>query len=86
MLSVCGEHLLVATREARETVPYVRQINDAAAFYWRLLEDGVELKKVIDKAAQHFNMTKIQALVAVNNFVTRLKNDGYLTFEDQEES
>ena len=33
LLSVCDEHLLVATREARRAVAYVRQINGAGAFY-----------------------------------------------------
>ena len=86
LLSVCDEHLLVATREARDAVPYVQQINGAAAYYWKLLEENMELKIIIDKAAQHFNMPKINALVAVNTFINKLKDAGYIIFEDQEET
>ena len=86
LLSVCDEHLLVATREARDAVPYVQQINGAAAYYWKLLEENMPLKDVTDKVAEHFNMPKINALVAVNNFISRIKDAGYVMFEDQEET
>lgn len=86
LVSVCDEHLLVATREARKDVPYVQQINGAAAYYWKLLESGVEIKDIVDKAAQHFQMPKIKALIVVNNFINKMKDAGYLTFEEQEET
>lgn len=86
LLSVCDEHLLVATREARDFVPYVQQINSAAAYYWKLLENKTEIKIIIDKVAEHYNMPKINALVAVNTFINKLKDSGYITFVDQEET
>lgn len=86
LLSVCDEHLLVATREARDAVPYVQQINGAAAYYWKLLEEKKDVKTIIDMAVEHYGMTKIKALITVNNFINRLKDLGYITFEEQEES
>ena len=86
LLSVCDEHLLVATREAREAVPYVQQINSAAAYYWKLLENNTEMKIIIEKAAEHFNMPKINILVTLNTFINKLKDSGYIIFEEQEES
>ncbi len=86
MISVCDEHLLVATKEARKTVPYVQQINSAAAYYWKLLENKTEIKDIVEKAAEHFNMPKIKALITVNNFINKLEESGYITFEEQEEN
>lgn len=86
LVSVCDEHLLVATRDAREAVPYVQQINGAAAYYWKLLEEKADVKTIIDKASEHYNMPKIKALVAVNNFINKLKDLGYIIYEEQGES
>ena len=34
-VSICDEHLLVCSKEAREYCSYVMQINDSAAFIFR---------------------------------------------------
>lgn len=86
LLSVCDEHLLVATREARDAVPYVQQINGPAAYYWKLLESNTELKDMVDLAAAHFDMPKIKALIAVNGFLKKLADAGYITIEDEEDT
>ena len=40
LTSICGQHVIVAAKEARENCPYVTKINETAAFCWRLLENG----------------------------------------------
>lgn len=85
LISVCDEHLLIATRDAREAVPYVQQINGAAGYYWKLLEEKADVKTIIDRAAEHYDMPKIKALIAVNNFINKLKELGYILAEEQEE-
>lgn len=84
LLSVCDEHMLVATREARAAVPYVQQINSAAAYYWKLLESNTEMNAMVDQAAEHFNMPKIKALITVSGFVQKLAETGYVTVEEVE--
>ena len=82
LISVCDEHILVATREAREYCPYVQQINAAAAYYWKLLEDGIEKKVILEKASEHFSMSKINVLINLNTFMDKLADAGYLIKED----
>ena len=86
LLSVCDEHLLVATREARQTVTYVRQVNSAGAFYWKLLEEGRDPGEIIQQAALRYQMTVEQATAAVMSFMRRLYQAGYLIIEDVEDA
>lgn len=86
LLSVCDEHLLIATLEARKDLPYIQQVNGAAAYYWKLLEQDTDIKIIVDKAAEKFNMPKIKALITVNNFINKLAETGYVTIQEVEES
>ncbi len=82
LISICDEHILVSTREAREFCPYVQQINNVAVYYWKLLEDEMEMKDIIDKASEHFGLTKINTLIHLNELIKKLTSAGYLIEED----
>lgn len=82
LISVCDEHILVATREAREFCPYVLQINNVAAYYWRLLEDRMEMEDIIDKASEHFGIHKINILIHLNEFIEKIVTAGYVISEE----
>ena len=86
LLSVCDEHLLVATREARQAVTYVRQINGAGAFYWKPLEEGRDPGEIIQQAALRYQMTAEQAAAAVMSCMRKLYQAGYLMIEDAEDA
>lgn len=85
LISVCDEHILVATREARKAVPYVRQINSAGGFYWRLLEKGFEPNEIIRQAAMKYHITGKQAAAMVLGFMNKLYKTGYITIEETED-
>lgn len=36
--TVCDEHLLIATGEARGKVPYVKNLNETGVWFWQLFE------------------------------------------------
>lgn len=86
LISVCDEHLLVATWETRKDVPYAQQINDAGAFYWKLLEEGLAPKEMIQKGAAQYQMPQGKAALAVIRFLDKLQKAGYITFEDAEDT
>lgn len=86
LVSVCGEHILVATREARKKVPYVQQINSAAAFYWKLLQEGVALDEIARQAACEYRMSNRQAAGAVIDCLKKMQQRGYLMIEDAGET
>lgn len=86
LISVCGEHILVATKEARAVVPYVRQINSAGGFYWKLLEEGNDPQEMIRRAAVQYQIPGKQAAAMVMGFLQKLHQAGYITIEDAEAS
>ena len=63
--TVCDEHLLIATGEARGKVPYVKNLN----------ETGVWIEQ---QAIQTFHISAEQAHNALTAFFGKLQNDGYL--------
>lgn len=86
LISICDEHILVATREARGAVPYVQQINGPAAFYWKMLEEGKEPKEIVQLAAEKYHMPGGKAVIAVASFMKKLQQSGYLLAEDVEDA
>ena len=54
LVQVCGEHLLVATREARGKCPYVKQLNATGAYFWTLLAQNMTLGEMTQAAAQRY--------------------------------
>lgn len=86
LISVCDEHILVATREARKTVPYVRQINSAGGFYWNLLEKGEQPESIIKAAQERYHISARQASGMVLGFIKKLYSAGYIIIQDVEEN
>lgn len=85
LVSVCDEHMLITTREARDGAPYVQQINSAGAFYWKLLEEGLEPKEIIRRGAEHYQMPEKKAAAVLLRYVKKLYDAGFITFEDAED-
>ena len=52
---ICGEYLLIATGEAAEHCLYVRQVNDSLAFFWQMIEAGMEENAVVQKAMEEYD-------------------------------
>lgn len=81
LLSVAKEHLLVADKEARKKVGYILQINDAGAYYWKLMEQGLDLREIVRRGSCHFSMDSKQTIVVLDNFMKKLNKAGYLKVE-----
>ena len=52
---ICGEYLLIATGEAAEHCLYVRQVSDSLAFFWQMIEAGMEENAVVQKAMEEYD-------------------------------
>lgn len=79
MLEICGEYLLVATKEARDLCPYVTQINKAAAVYWELFDDTYSVNELVEHVVQRSNKEKKEVLLPVLLFIKKMEKSGYLT-------
>ena len=44
--TVCDEHLLIATGEARGKVPYVKNLNETGVWFWQLFEKQLDLAQI----------------------------------------
>lgn len=58
LLEISGEYLLAATRNARAYCPYVTQINESAASYWKLLDRPYSIDELTERAAEVFQKEK----------------------------
>ena len=56
--TVAGEYLLIAANEAQPFCPYVQQLNSTAAYLWSLLADGMDVDRMTEEAARHFDIPK----------------------------
>ena len=84
LLEISGEYLLVATKEARDKCSYVTQINEAAAVYWKLLDDAYSVDQLADRAAAELNKEKKAILLPLLAFVSKLSKCGCLMEEEAE--
>lgn len=78
LATVCGENLLIATREARGKTPNVKILNQTGAYFWKCFEQQRELSEIIAQASEHYNISVEDVEFAIKNFVSALEKDGYL--------
>lgn len=82
LTQVCGESLLVATRLARGKCPYVKQLNATGAYFWTLLEQGIEPDRMVLSAAQHYGVSPERVGPGLLQFLEDLEKSGYLLGEE----
>lgn len=82
LTSVCGEHMLVATRLARGKCPYVKQLNSTGAFYWSLLEQGKDLEEMVAIASEAYGVDGERIRPGLEKYIEGLRSGGYLLPED----
>lgn len=78
LTEVCGEYLLLATLDASRYCPYVYQINETAAFFWRLLEQQFTEEQIAEKAAEEYEVPVETVRSDVRQFIDTLLAQGYL--------
>ena len=78
LTSICGEYLLVADRDARRNCPYVRRINETAAFLWKRLEDSASETDLIQALIDGYGISEYDAKSAVEGYLGQLDRNGYL--------
>lgn len=81
LISVAREHMLVADKEARKKVGYILQINDAGAYYWKLMEQGLDLREIVKRGSHHFDMPPQKTIAVLDKYMKKLNKSGYLKIE-----
>lgn len=83
---ICGEYLLLALGEAAEHCLYVRQINDSFAFFWQLIEAGLDEDAVLSRAKEEFDAPEELLRADFRKLLRELVSMGYLIPEKEDES
>ena len=82
LAEVCGEYLLLATMDAASHCPYVYQINETAAFFWRLLERQLPEEDVAAAVAAEYDAPAEVVRRDLGQFLKDLREKGYLLSEE----
>ena len=78
----CGEYLLLATMDAASHCPYVYQINETAAFFWRLLERQLPEDEMLAAVVAEYDAPEELVRRDIRQFLTDLRQKGYLLPEE----
>lgn len=82
LVTICGEHFLVAAGEARGKVPYIEGVTRPGAYFWSLLERKIDTEEIIIQAAADYNTSEEVAKTAFRRFAKSLQEKGYLAFDE----
>ena len=62
LTTIAGQFILVAAKPLRNLCPYITQINETAAFCWRILEQGSDLDELKEKISAEYEITDSEEL------------------------
>lgn len=82
LLEVCGEHLLVATRDARDTCPYLTQISDDTAVLWQLLDQESRAPALTRAFSEKLGLEPKDCFLRFTGILSKLIKTGYVLAED----
>ena len=82
LAEVCGEYLLLATLDAASHCPYVYQINETAAFFWRLLERQLPEDEMLAAVVAEYDAPEELVRRDLGQFLKDLRQKGYLLPEE----
>lgn len=86
LTQVCGEYLLVATREAFGKCPYVNRIGSAEVDYWMLMSEGKSPREMVIFFVDKYNISYKEAIRILDYATEKFVKHGYLVEEIVEES
>lgn len=80
---VCGEWILLATGEAQKVCPLARQLNSTGAFFWKMLEQGLDDETMISKALDQFDMDELGVRHGFSDFIRVLEEQRFLLTQEE---
>lgn len=82
MEHVCGTYFLVSTLEARAFCPYFKRLNPTAAFFWSLLEQGMDKEQMVREAAEHYYTSEDRVRPGLEAFLSSLIQTNYIIVQE----
>lgn len=82
LTTIAGQSVLVSSKSAREQCPFTAQINETAAFCWRLLEQGADLQTLMSSVAEEYEIEDPEEVRAdLEQLLAQLLESNYLIEE-----
>ena len=81
--TVADKTVAIAVEQGDEKTDGVITLNETGAFIFSLINDGADFDTVADKFFDEYDVTKEEAVKAVENFVEYLKNSDLLEDDGQ---
>ena len=80
---ICGEYVLVAAKKLQDICPYVSQVNETSAFIWKQLEEGKNLRQIVQAVENEYDSgDSIDIQSAVEAFIRQMLELNYLTISE----
>ena len=87
LTSICGEYLLVSGKGARDTCPYVTQINETSADLWKCLEKGASFGQMFEAMSEEYEIEDPEnAKEGIQAFLNQMMETGYVIKEEKGEN
>ena len=84
MESILGRYLLISTEAALDRCSYVRKIDDIVAYYWEMMEEGLSVDEMTEKASILFGGVDKEILKKdIHELIEQLKSSGYLLSDEE---
>lgn len=81
---ICGKYVLISTEAARNKCYYIRKIEDIVAFYWEMMEQGLSIDEMTQKAVQIFqDVDEKEIRKDIEELIIEMKEAGYLLRDDE---
>lgn len=82
--SILGIYVLISTEAALDQCDYVRRIEDIVAYYWEMMEEGLSVDEMADKASELFkDIGKEELKKDIQELMKQLKEYGYLLSDEE---
>ena len=75
---VGGRQFLIAYGEALMKLPYLQEINETGAFYWRMVEAGIDEDDMLLAAEEVYDAPRERLKKGLRIFLRELEEKGYL--------
>lgn len=82
LTTISDQYFLVAAKTVRDLCPYSSQINETAAFCWRILEDGADFDTLFACLSEEYEIDDSAAVKAdLQELLDQLLKANYLIEE-----
>lgn len=82
--SICGIYVLISTEATHDKCMYIKKIDDIVAFYWEMMEMGLTVNEMTEKASEVFREVDTETLKNdIYDLIAQLKAAGYLLSDEE---